>query len=386
MRNWEGILNRWTNASLLDANTAECIRDYERQRESEQGLRWPVLLAIAFGAVMLAAGVLLFVAAHWDDLSPAQRFSLVLLMVAIFHLAGAFISEKFSGLATALHGIGTATLGAGIFLAGQIFNLQEHWPGGIMLWALGAAAGWWLLRDWVQATMFALLAPAWLASEWIDATDRIYNFAPERILLAGVLLLGISYFTALTNSNRSHLRLALRVMGALAILPAAGFLAAGDWDRFSRDGRMLSWPLAVLGWMVALAVPLGVAVLLRKRDAWMNAIAAVWIILLSTVSLADRNSASLLAYAWHELGGYFLCALGAIGMIAWGLYESRKERVNLGVIGFGLTILVFYSSEVMDKLGRSASLIGLGILFLLGGWIMEKTRRRLVAKVKVAAA
>ena len=54
----------------------------------------------------------------------------------------------------------------------------------------------------------------------------------------------------------------------------------------------------------------------------------------------------------------------------------------MGIVGFGLTILVFYFSRVMDKLNRSASLIGLGLLFLLLGWFLEKFRRRLVARVE----
>jgi len=62
--------------------------------------------------------------------------------------------------------------------------------------------------------------------------------------------------------------------------------------------------------------------------------------------------------------------------------EERKERINLGVAGFALTILFFYFSNVMDKLGRSASLIGLGLLFLLGGWLLERTRRQLVARLE----
>jgi hypothetical protein len=31
----------------------------------------------------------------------------------------------------------------------------------------------------------------------------------------------------------------------------------------------------------------------------------------------------------------------------------------------------------MDKLGRSLGLIGLGLLFLAGGWQLERLRRRL---------
>jgi hypothetical protein len=36
----------------------------------------------------------------------------------------------------------------------------------------------------------------------------------------------------------------------------------------------------------------------------------------------------------------------------------------------------------MDKLGRAASLIVLGLLFLVGGYLLEQTRRRLVATVR----
>jgi hypothetical protein len=39
----------------------------------------------------------------------------------------------------------------------------------------------------------------------------------------------------------------------------------------------------------------------------------------------------------------------------------------------------------MDKLGRSASLVGLGVLFLGGGWALERVRRRLVEQSREAA-
>jgi cytochrome oxidase assembly protein ShyY1 len=35
----------------------------------------------------------------------------------------------------------------------------------------------------------------------------------------------------------------------------------------------------------------------------------------------------------------------------------------------------------MDKLGRSLGLMGLGLLFLLGGWQLERLRRRLNAHI-----
>jgi hypothetical protein len=51
--------------------------------------------------------------------------------------------------------------------------------------------------------------------------------------------------------------------------------------------------------------------------------------------------------------------------------------------GFAVTVIAFFFSSVMDKLGRSASLIALGTLLLAGGWQWEKLRRRLVTQVRV---
>src|SRR5213594_3464442 len=141
-----------SSSGLIDPATAERIRAYESEQEKSQGLRWPVLLAIGLGGLLLGAGVLLFVAAHWDTLSPGERFGLVLLLVALFHIAGALMTERFSPLSSTLHAVGTICLGAGIFLAGQIFHLQEHWPGGVLLWAIGACAAALLLRCWPSAT------------------------------------------------------------------------------------------------------------------------------------------------------------------------------------------------------------------------------------------
>ena len=379
---WESYLERWIRSGLIDPVTAERIRAYEEEQEKTQGLRWPVLMAISLGGVLLGAGVLLFVAAHWDTLSLDMRFSLVLLLVALFHVAGAFTAERFSVLSTTLHAIGTICLGAGIFLAGQIFNLQEHWPGGVMLWTIGAWVAFALLRDWPQAVLVALLTPAWLCSEWMEATRGWIG--SDKILAAGLLLLAITYVTALLPEKATPVRTALMWIGGLALIPCALLVIASETfgyrHQFSSPERY-----RVLGWLAALSLPLIVAWWLRRSAWWMNGIAALWVVALVTTSMSSQPNESLLRYAWRQLGPYGMCALGSIGLIAWGLKEARKERINLGMAGFALTVLFFYFSAVMDKLGRSASLIGLGLLFLLGGWLLEKTRRRLVARLEKSA-
>jgi uncharacterized membrane protein len=325
------------------------------------------MLALAFGGIMLAAGVLLFVSAHWDELSPFQRMAILVLAVGGFHAAGAFSLDRFRALGVTLHAVGTVALGGAIAMAGQIFNMQEHWPSAILLWALGALGGWLLLGDWPHLAMSAILLPWWLAGEWAEAVPRALSSWP--VISCGILLLAICYLSVRmpgADSREDHVRVALTWIGGLALLPAT---LAAAFDRHAAGHTAATEPgLLVIGWSCAILLPLAFAFVFRRGAAWMNLAAAIWVV---GLYLAVQVELDILLYAW--------CAAGSAAMVAWGLYEFRAERINLGMAGFALTIVFFFFSSVMDKLGRSASLMALGLLFVGGGWYWEKLRRRLVA-------
>ncbi len=373
-------LERWVSAGVVDAGTAERIRTFEESQSPSERLRWPVLLAVALGGVLLCAGVLLFVAAHWDELSPAWRFTLVLILVAVFPIAGALTEERFPALSTTFYAIGTVCVGAGIFLTAQIFNLQEHWPTGILMWAIGALAGWLLLRHWTQAAILALLVPGWLVGEW---EVRTQGFAvSNRLITEGLVLLAITYLSARTSQEDSYIRRTLAWIGGLTVLPLSvwAFVEGREyWGWWWRNRAPVSSLFQITGWVIAICAPLALAFVLRKSAAWTNAVAAVWVLVIGTFHSTHEDV--LWTFAWNSLGPYFWAGIRALGMVAWGLQERRRERINLGVAGFALTVIIFYFSNVMDKLGRSASLIGLGVLFLFGGWALERARRQLVARV-----
>ncbi len=379
----ENSLERWQAAGLLDAAAAARIRSFESQQDQSGGMRWPVVLALSLGGLLMAAGVLLFVAAHWDELSPAARFALVLLMVGVFHAGGALAAERFAALASVLHAVGTITLGAGIFLAGQIFHLQEHWPGGVMMWAAGAWIGWALLRDWPQAALAAVLTPAWLAGEWMVATERLSG--GDQLLHQSLLLLALTYISLRTNENDTQIRRALMWIGGIALIPCA-VLASDRW--WGGRGEAIPRSLLAAGWLVGMGAPIALAYWLRGRVAWMNLVAALWVAGLGAMTAITHEEAmsDLFLHFWRDFGLYLWLWLGSVGLIAWGFKELRRERVNLGVACFGITTIFFYFASVMDKLGRSISLIGLGVLFLVGGWFLERARRRLIARLNAGGA
>jgi uncharacterized membrane protein len=89
----------------------------------------------------------------------------VVAALAALHGIGAWAAARFPALSATMHAIGTAALGGAIALAGQIYNMDEHWPSAILLWAAGAWIGAYLLRDTAQLALAALLTPAWIAAE-----------------------------------------------------------------------------------------------------------------------------------------------------------------------------------------------------------------------------
>jgi uncharacterized membrane protein len=366
---WEKDLQRWVDAHLIEAATADRIRQFEE--ESHKGWRWPAILAVGFGALMLCAGILLFVAAHWDELSPTQRFMLVLGMTAVFHVAAGLLGDKVPAIGMALHVAGTATLGAGIFLAGQIFNLEEHWPGGIMLWALGAVLAWLVLRQWPQALLAAVLIPWWLGGEWSVATER-YSGA-WHIAAQGFLLLSILYFSVPQKESNRALRLGLVWVGCFTVIPFLGdVMFSGESYSWRFKPSSMPLHLAALGYAAAYVPALALAASIRKKQAaWLFG-AAAWVLVLGLVSRERNLEHNPWIYLWVAVGACLLCW--------WGVHDNRRLFINYGTAIFALDVLAFYFSSVLDKLGRSMGLILLGAIFLAGGWILNRLRSDLIAR------
>jgi uncharacterized membrane protein len=355
-------LKRWLDAGLIDSVAVQRIHEFESRRTDTSVLNRAAILAWALGAILVCGGVLLLVSAHWDALSPPARFALATAMVAVFHTA-AGVMGHYPALAMALHGAGTVALGAGIALCGQIFHLEEHWATGILLWAAGAWIGYWLRRDWVQFLLAALLTPAWTISEIAEWLTRTEGHVQEDLLLPFALLTGVAYFTAVRWGPADARTSVLTWLGGLTLAPGIALTLFLEWHE-PRSGRQ--WVVLSLG----LVVPTVVAWFLRLRAARANVAAALWV---TGLFLAKHEVAQ---YGWVGAG----CAL----LAWWGVRESRPERINLGLAGFGITVFAFYFSSVWDKLGRAAGMLGLGLLLLGGGYALERLRRRWISRSHVA--
>ena len=370
-------LRRWLQAELIDADVVEAIQRWEdsqlnqSKHSSVRHLTVPIRLTILLGSLLLAAGLLLFVSAHWDQMPPLWRVSLLLFIVIALHAGGAWFSERFQLMALGLHAVGTMAFGAGVFLCAQIFHLDVLWSfrWGLLLRTFGAAAGWMLLRQWPQLALLSLLLPGWISALIIVEVDRFSSSEADWAVVpiaAGALLTALTYFTAPDRTPLTPARSVLMWIGGLALVPAAvtwAVVATG------LDLPALGQPLwlSLLVWVVTLGGPVILGWWLRPHRFWPLALAAIWMVLDLVIQV---QGFSVLSFAWW--------GVGSVGLMLWGSTEARAERVNIGIVLLATTLIGFYFTEVIGRFDRSLSLLGLGLFFLVGGWGLNRLRQALL--------
>ena len=383
MSDFEAMLKRWQTAGALDAEVAARIRAWEKQQQKPSGLRWQGMVALILGAMLLACGVVLFVSAHWDEIGPGWRYLLVVGMVTLFHLAGACTRKGFRGFSTALHAVGTVSTGAAIALVGQIFNIEAHWPAAVLLWALAALTGWILLRDQAQQILTFLLLPAWMLSEF---SFYAQGHIGEAVYMGRFLLVwAVLYLTVFLGSKHKVAQGVLFGFSAIAATVGVAMMLESwrSWD----DQTFLSLTTRLCGWILIALLPLTLSVFRPLKSSIPVAAAIVFSLALPwcyrtwTSAMPMGLNRSPYTESGPNLLAHALVAAFAVFIIWWGVRMGSRALVNLGIVYFGLAVGWFYFSDIYDQVGRSLGLIGLGVLFLAGGWVLEKTRRRLLEKM-----
>jgi uncharacterized membrane protein len=399
MTEYEPLLKRWVSAGLLDAEAATRIRAWEftqtstaspaksdaRKGAPAEGMAWQGRLALILGGILLASGVALFVSAHWDQLGPGMRYLLVMAMVIVFHLGGAITRERFKVLSTTLHAVGTISIGAAIALVGQIFNIQEHWPAAVLMWAIAALAGWALLRDQAQQTLTLLLFPAWIICEWSYAAE---NHIGQEIYIGRFLFVwAILYLTFFIETDRRIVRGITFTISAIAVVTSM-FLMLDGWRSWYGMQGLPPFHTRFWGWVDIAAIPILLSIFRLRKSAIPVLASIAFVIALPwcTRILVQHYAYGSWTRTEPNVAAHALVAAFCIFLIWWGVTQTSRGLVNLGTVFFGATVAWFYFSDLFDKMGRSLGLIGLGVLFLAGGWALEKTRRGLLAHMSHAPA
>jgi len=281
--------------------------------------------------------------------------------------------------------VGTISTGAAIALVGQIFNIQEHWPAAVLLWAVAAFAGWALLRDQAQQTLALLLFPAWI---FCELSYRMEGHIGDNVYMGRLCFLWATlYLTFFAGSRRNAVRGVLFAVSTIAAVTGIVVMLI-NWDSWSSNESFIPFGTRVWAWIAIAAIPLIIAAfhghkgLVPIAAAIAFAIALPWCFFTTTVSYNyPGGDGGTYTHSHPNLLAHALVAAFAVFLCAWGVRLLSRALVNLGIVGFAAAVFWFYCSDIYNDHYRALGLIGLGVLFLAGGWALETMRRRMLARI-----
>ena len=190
------------------------------------------------------------------------------------------------------------------------------------------------------------------------------------------------YLTAFVHSKRKVVFGILFGVAAVALVVAVGIVSEGWSSWYAHPALPVSLRVVAIAVMIA-TIAVG-WVWERRSVIPAAAVMAMMFALpwLRATVRADEFGGKYFGDEAPSLLAYVVVAATAMVLVWWGVRERSRAVVNYGIAAFAITVGWFYFSSLMDKLGRSLGLIGLGVLFLLGGWLLERFRRRLMEQVK----
>lgn len=186
-------LQTWQADGTLSKDQSAAITQRYKLDKTGRESRNILLSAIyIIGAVLIAAGVISFVAAHWDKIVPSVKVVLIISFMLVCHLSGFYlwkISGKSPRLGHALIVLGTFVFGANIGLLAQIFHIKANFYNGLYAWAIGALIMAYALAS-IPNTIIAIIVSFIGFCGWTADNPYAFCYYP---FIAAVVFLPFAY-------------------------------------------------------------------------------------------------------------------------------------------------------------------------------------------------
>ncbi len=417
---------RWQAAGWVEAAGAAAILDDLDARTENRAT--PVIVLGGVGALLLATGVVTFIAAHWAEMPRTAKLGAVFAMLWASYLAAFAVSRAGAGrFAEAFVLLGALLFGAAIMLVGQVYHLPADPPGAVLLWCLGAlvaAALWpsqlaalaatalalvwawtglnldhagpifwpflgpWAVllglavhHDWPQARHAAVAAlVVWLIASLIGAADTVDPPPGDVLRVAAALGTVMMAFGAVIARRDALASLALLChrygllvfTAATLILLIPAVIDPTDWG----DPATRTFLAGAVG--LALAAAVATAAGRRTPALWLALVGTVVLLATAITPRGDALAMVSLGLAFAGLGLW-------LGLIAAGTRDDSRFEINLGFFGFAITFLIIYFSWFWTLFDRALFFMIGGVLVLGLGLALDRQRRRLTAEARARA-
>jgi uncharacterized membrane protein len=390
-----GDIQKLHGAGLITGEQRQKIIEHFNLKE-DGGNKFLAIVSI-IGAVLITAGIILLISAHWNEIPRGVKIAGGILLMLGAHAGGWWLREvhgKYRKTGEALHLIGSCLFLANIALLGQIYNIVSRPPNAFLVWWVGIAALPWLLRSKAQHVLLLLAFGIWFGLEVNERGSWIYAGDDERQLLLYALL-GLFYLGAgwlLRPGTFAEFAGVTEKFGLLALLiffyPLTWKDFSGNWE----NADIHQWLFSAFGLVALLPLAVGIrnlrALTAQWRLTWFTALLAMTVFM-ATVWFGCwqlEHSAGPRYYYWGESWSYLVGTLAlfvyCLLQVQVGLQERSPFLVNLGIVFVALDITAAYF-DLLGSMARTGLMfIVSGVFLILFGVYLEKKRRKLMKQIQ----
>lgn len=314
-------LRKWVGDDLVSEQQARaiCARynlDYDSGTRMRD--RAPRVLMV-LSALLMGAGLLVLIQHNWHELPRELRMAGMLLLTLGLNAQAirlAVAAGKLTGAAEALLFAGAVSYGISIMLIAQVYNVGEHYPDGILYWALGGMAMAVVANSKATAILASVLSIVWLFAEGYGTT-LIVSMFPVFMLAIALML----------RQRRSKMLAFLLLFGGIiwwlsSIAWVAGDFYKGKESTFEQGLAFVSVPLL----LYALRNICGHrhAGDLAEYQGMLGKLLALSMMFSYFVAMGilDEFSASYYDEGWHALGASYA---GVALLAALALFTIPKD-------------------------------------------------------------
>ena len=392
-------VEHWSASGIISGEQARAILgSYDFPEAAEAPRNRLVTVLLIMGAVLVGLGVILFVAANWQEISSGVKLAMMFIGVPVIYGAGFLLRYRldYPRVGTALIFLGCIAYGAAVHLVAQTYHIPVNHPNLVLYWFLGVLPLAYVVRSQpvlVLALVTGLAAVGFRGQEWLLDEHFIPSLAMPLYLALGLALFAVGRLHGSFPSVRPFMP-TFQLIGlliAFGILYFWGFGDLWDWTDRSRDYPEALWfPVTLEYWAIAAVT---VAALVAVW-VWMALYALQQAQPLAALLAEAPPSLVLLLFAGvvvflpldggtvYPLVANLLFGLGVVGLAYLGYFRGREALINLSIGFFSVWIFTRYFEYSFDLLDRSIVFIIAGLLLLVGGFLLERARRRVLQSLR----
>ncbi len=374
----DGIITEEQRAAIL-----------ERYPQGDRRKRQAAIISV-LGAILVGVGAILFVATNWEVIPRVVRIGLLLGSMLAAHAGGWYLREatsKSPRVGHALYLLGSLLFGATLFLGAQLYNVNAHAPGLLLLWALGVLPMAWGMRSRPILILSVGITGLWLGFQtvdWMGIARDIYGPAAVMVpfFAFGLLLWGLGRLHGAWDRLAPVARFEplLRGFGALGVF-AGLYVFTFDLPEPTAGEPGFILPLLALTTVFLIAGLAGLAYWATRASAhrrlgWAEtgALGGLALLMLATALRPDLLVSAVLFN--------LALAAGIIALVMLGVQRGDEMFINLGLAFFVIDLVTRYFDFFFDLLDRSIFFIVGGLILLGGGWWLERQRQDLVERAR----